>query len=259
MGPVLPYDKSSVKIIEIKNPMSFPIEVYSADFDKKYIEEEEILKRYEFETDVIFEKLRKAGDEFWPEIRQADEKRMQLESMQQRIKDIEQSLENDFNVPEPEDGQEAEPLPEEKVEEKAKLEAEKTDIEQKLNEIEAEKLVVKKVPRKVKERDRVNVILFGPEKCGKSTIAYFLNEEQERGIVNLNELLSWSEKNNSPSYEEISKYLEERDEECKVQEELEKKKKKKKEGEEEFDPLIYKHLPKEMLIKLLRERTSAED
>ena len=45
LGPVLPYSTSAIACIEMKNPMEIPIEVYSLDFDKQYIEEEEILKR----------------------------------------------------------------------------------------------------------------------------------------------------------------------------------------------------------------------
>jgi len=263
MGPVLPYDKSSIKIVELKNPMSFPIEVYSADFDKQHIDEEDILKRYELlnneKGDVIYEQLRKAGQEFWPTIKEADDRRKNLEQMNQRVKEIDQRLTNDFNVAEPEEGKEPEALSEEKQEEKSNLEKEKSDIEQKLVEHEVEKNMTKKVIPQVKKRDRLNLVIFGPEKCGKSTIAYFLSEEHQRGIVNLSDLLSWCEKNNTPSYEEAAKYLAERDEECKAQEELEKKKKKKKPDEEEFDPQVYKHLPKEMLMKLILERTSDED
>mmetsp|Transcript_8825 Transcript_8825/g.8173 ORF Transcript_8825/g.8173 Transcript_8825/m.8173 type:complete len:170 (+) Transcript_8825:2114-2623(+) len=47
LGPVLPYDQNAIQAIELRNPMEQPIEVYSLDFDKKYIEEEEILKRLE--------------------------------------------------------------------------------------------------------------------------------------------------------------------------------------------------------------------
>lgn len=263
MGPVLPYDKSAVKQVEIRNPMSFPIEVYSSDFDKQFIDEEEILKRFEAlnteKGDVIYESLRKAGQEFWPAIKEADQKKRDYDEMTDKVKIIEERLATDFVIPEPEEGKEPEPLSEEKQQEKEELEKEKTELEQKIIEIEAEKNVVKKSRPKVKKRDRLSVILFGPEKCGKSTIAYFLSEEQQRGIVNLNELLSWCEKNNTPTYAEVAKYLEERDEECKAQEELEKKKKKKKEGEEEFDPKVYKYLPKEMLMKLIEERTSHED
>lgn len=82
MGPVLPYDKKSIAEFEIKNPMEFPIEIYSSDFDKKFHEEEEFIKRYEGlinpETGqndlVLFYGLRNAGDEFWSQIKQSDEK-----------------------------------------------------------------------------------------------------------------------------------------------------------------------------------------
>lgn len=263
MGPVLPYDKSAVKTIEIKNPMPFPIEVYSSDFDKQFVEEEEILKRFEplnnEKGDVIFERLRKAGQEFWPNIREADEKKRHLDSLVAQVKALQDRLEKEFVVPPPEEGKDPEPLPDDKQELKSKLEADKADIEAKIAEIDAEKTVSKKTITKVKKRDRLSVILFGPEKCGKSTIAYFLSEEQQRGVVNLSELLSWCEKNSTPSYPEVAKYLLDRDEECKVQEELEKKKKKKKDEVDEFDPKIYKHLPKDMLVKLIAERASYED
>jgi hypothetical protein len=195
MGPVLPYDKTSVKIVEIKNPMNFPIEVFSTDFDKKFMDEEEILKRYEplnnEKGDVIFEELRKAGKEFWPNIKEADEKRKQLEEVQNRIKEIDEKLEKEFIVLEPEEGKDPEPLSEEQQQQKEVLEKEKTTLEQQIQDAEAEKNSVKKVIPKVKKSDRLSIILFGPEKCGKSTIAYFLSEEQQRGIVNLSELLSW--------------------------------------------------------------------
>jgi hydrocephalus-inducing protein len=47
LGPVLPYSNAAMACIEMRNPMDIPIEVYSLDFDKLYIEEEEILKRLE--------------------------------------------------------------------------------------------------------------------------------------------------------------------------------------------------------------------
>jgi hydrocephalus-inducing protein len=85
MGPVLPYNKTSEKIIELKNTMSFPIEVYSTDFDKQFTEEEDILRHYELlnteKSDVIFEKLRKAGTEFWPNIKEADERKKKYDEM----------------------------------------------------------------------------------------------------------------------------------------------------------------------------------
>ncbi len=45
LGPVLPYSTSAIACIEMRNPMEIPVEVYSLDFDKQYLDEEEILKR----------------------------------------------------------------------------------------------------------------------------------------------------------------------------------------------------------------------
>ena len=64
---------------EIKNQMDFPIEIYSTEFDKQYIEEEEILKRYDLlvnpevnQDQTLFYSLRKAGMTFWEKIVKAD-------------------------------------------------------------------------------------------------------------------------------------------------------------------------------------------
>jgi hypothetical protein len=74
--------------IEMRNPMEIPIEVYSLDFDKLYIEEEEILKRLEqFQLpapqnppatpatapppiDPLILSLRMPGMLFWSQLRQ---------------------------------------------------------------------------------------------------------------------------------------------------------------------------------------------
>lgn len=77
MPTVLPYDNSAVKPFEICNPMDIPIEIYSLDFDKQYLEEEEILKRIDsinpaipgFTGEPLFLPLRKPGGEFWSSIR----------------------------------------------------------------------------------------------------------------------------------------------------------------------------------------------
>lgn len=207
MGPVLPYDKSSERVIQLKNLMPFPLEVFSTEFDKQFIEEEEILKRYDplntDKGDPIFETLRKAGSGFWKNIREADEQKRNYEAMQDRIGAIEERLENDFKPPQQEEKpegegdkegdeqKEPEPLSEEQQKEKEELEKEKSELEQKLTEIDSTHKVEKVVKPKVKPRDRLSVIIFGPEKCGKSTLAYFLSEEHQRGIVSLADLLSW--------------------------------------------------------------------
>lgn len=78
LGPVLPYDTKSIEVMTITNSMESAIEFYSLDFDTQYLEEEEIIKRIENFTptgsnEPIFLPFRKAGSEFWPSIKKADE------------------------------------------------------------------------------------------------------------------------------------------------------------------------------------------
>ena len=94
LGPVLPYDRSAIQEFEIRNPMDQPIEVYSLDFDRKYIEEEEILKRVDnFQqhgtNEPLFLSLRKPGGEFWPAIKQQDDNKRRIENLKGEIKQTE--------------------------------------------------------------------------------------------------------------------------------------------------------------------------
>lgn len=43
-GPVLPHAHGDEEEVIVKNPCSFPIEFYCLEFDKKYLEEEKVLK-----------------------------------------------------------------------------------------------------------------------------------------------------------------------------------------------------------------------
>lgn len=97
LGPVLPYDTKSIESFEIVNPMDHPIEIYSLDFDRQYLEEEEIIKRIENFTvtganEPIFLPYRKAGSEFWPSVRKADEVKISTEAIRTSIKKIDESL-----------------------------------------------------------------------------------------------------------------------------------------------------------------------
>lgn len=42
LGPVLPYSEGTMADVMVRNPCSFPVEFYSVDFDKQYLEEEEV-------------------------------------------------------------------------------------------------------------------------------------------------------------------------------------------------------------------------
>ena len=57
-------------------------------------------------------------------------------------------------------------------------------LEAKLAEEESEALEIK-YPTPVKEKDRLNLILIGPEKSGKTTVAKYLAEEHQRCIIKL--------------------------------------------------------------------------
>ena len=42
-GPVLPHSAGDEKEVIVRNPSSFPVEIYSLEFDKQYLEEEKVL------------------------------------------------------------------------------------------------------------------------------------------------------------------------------------------------------------------------
>ena len=91
LGPVLPYDRSAIQEFEIRNPMDQPIEIYSLDFDRQYIEEEDILKRVDNflpngSAEPLFLPLRKPGSDFWPAIKQQDDNKRKIENLKGEIK-----------------------------------------------------------------------------------------------------------------------------------------------------------------------------
>ena len=45
-GPVLPHSSGDEKEVMVKNPSSFPVEIYSLEFDKQYLEEEKVGQEY---------------------------------------------------------------------------------------------------------------------------------------------------------------------------------------------------------------------
>ena len=96
LGPVLPYDTSAVQCIELRNPMEQAIEVLSQDFDKQYLDEEDILKRMEHfgavQPEPLFLPLRAPGGEFWPALREQDDKRRRAEDLKEQLAKIETEL-----------------------------------------------------------------------------------------------------------------------------------------------------------------------
>ena len=97
LGPVLPYDNTAVSSFILRNPMEHAIEIYSTDFDKQFIEEEDILKRMENfsatgANELIFMNYRKAGSEFWPSIRKQDELNTKVAALKEQVKKIDEQL-----------------------------------------------------------------------------------------------------------------------------------------------------------------------
>ena len=52
-GPILPHSAGDEQEVRIKNPCSFPLEVYSLEFDKTYLEEEKVRRRANILTDNV--------------------------------------------------------------------------------------------------------------------------------------------------------------------------------------------------------------
>lgn len=96
LGPVLPYDTSAVQCIELRNPMDQAIEVLSQDFDAQYLEEEEILKRLEpfqgAQPEPLFLALRAPGSEFWPSLREQDDRRRKADELREQLSKVEAEL-----------------------------------------------------------------------------------------------------------------------------------------------------------------------
>lgn len=204
LGPVLPYDRSAIQEFEIRNPMDQPIEIYSLDFDRQYIEEEEILKRVDNfvpngSGEPLFLPLRKPGSEFWPAIKQQDDNKRKIETLKGEIKQSETRIqENDAEEekilehmrtkehreenPKDENGEdwpelaEPEKTQEEVSESRNTLTTLKGDLEAKLAEMLTEQLEVK-MPPALKDEKKLNVILIGPESSGRTTAANFLAQE----------------------------------------------------------------------------------
>lgn len=175
--------------------MEHPIEIYSLDFDKQYQEEEDIIKRMDNfsptgANEPIFLPFRKAGSEFWPSLRKADQIKQETDKIKAAIKKIDEQLEDlvtveqahaayqawESHAQKPE-GQEP-PKPEKTQaqisEERNNLTRQKSDYEGKLADITAENLEVK-LPPPVKEHDKLNLVLIGPNAVGRTTLANYMS------------------------------------------------------------------------------------
>ena len=194
IGPILPYYKYGFAQIEIKNPNDSKIEVYSTDFDKKYKEEENILRYYrnfiKNPEDKIDIKIREAGEPIWGKFQgfytKLNEKIEKFkEYTSEYLKSVNETFENLFT-----------PNHQEKL---ALL------VETMEDEINV------KIPPAIEKKDRVNVILLGPEKSGKTSVVRQQMAKQFRGVVSIKNLLQWNLDNGHPDFtERIEKFKEEK-------------------------------------------------
>jgi polynucleotide 5'-kinase involved in rRNA processing len=60
----------------------------------------------------------------------------------------------------------------------------KGDLESKLAEMLTDALEIK-MPPALKDEKKLNVILIGPESCGRSTAANFLAQEHQRSLIRI--------------------------------------------------------------------------
>lgn len=249
LGPLLPYvDSKQYVPFNLINETTVPIEVYSLQYDKEYLKEEKMLYSYKkFETNKRWPvPVRAPGSGFWKEV--ADEIEIANRTKQRvvRITEIDEKLK-------------AAGLEEEK---KAALLKEKEELEQAKLQDEAIEIGLPQAVPKVKDEKKVNIVIFGWEKCGKSAICDYFANKHKRGIILMCQLLQWNMQKNMPVAQKAQKYLAEKAKEYEVQkEEKEKKMKKLKKGDPEpiLNEADFKVLPKEILVEMLKNRMREED
>ncbi|KAJ3129345.1 hypothetical protein HK098_001757 [Nowakowskiella sp. JEL0407] len=62
MGPILPCSEGTECKVTVYNPTSYPVEIYSTEFDKQYLEEEELMRRSgQFDSGPLFIAPREPG------------------------------------------------------------------------------------------------------------------------------------------------------------------------------------------------------
>lgn len=84
-----------------------------------------------------------------------------------------------------------------------------------------------KLPPAVKEQNKLNLVLVGPQNIDKNIIANYMAQEHQRCIIRLDQLLPYWQNRGHAIAEEANKFLEEKAVELKTaQEELEAKLKK---------------------------------
>ena len=137
---------------------------------------------------------------------------------------------------------------------------EKAELNDKLRELQMSK---KDYPEDVQYPTRIAdnlkrfIVVFGPEKSGKTQLAKTLAKTHLRGVVNMDELLEWNKANKTEAAQKAEDHIYSRIEEKQVytaEKEKERKKKKKKDQDEPINVDHFDWLPEEILVELLQER-----
>ena len=240
VGPSLPYDTRSIVRLDVRNPTEYDTELYSLNFDQTYLQEEEMLRAYEgFNSqENVIVPVRAPNQPFWEKIKKFYEVKQRRSEFNRKMKELN-----------------AQP----QVDQVAKDALQKEIDEYNLANQPVEEVIH---PKQVKDELKHHLIVYGPPGCGRSQLVKFLSKTHHRGIININDLLEWNQKNKTKAAEDAAAYLEEREKAYEaVFAEYDKNKKKKKKGEEDIPPSHdeYTYLTEEIVVALLQERLKSPD
>lgn len=116
----------------------------------------------------------------------------------------------------------------------------------------------------MKEHNKLNLILVGPNQVGRTTVANYMAQEHQRCVIRLDMLVDYWTKRGHAISEEATKFLEEKQAElataiAALEAQKKAKKPKKGEPEPEINQAEYKLLPRELLIRMIQLRVQEED
>ncbi|KAF4655034.1 hypothetical protein FOL46_008426, partial [Perkinsus olseni] len=170
LGPVLPYqqDPPCRQELTLENPTDHPIEIYSVEFDTAYVTEEEMLREYDGydEYSIAEMPMREVGSSSWPRLVENVEKARAKSARAAQRLEVEgsaddETAEGENTIFEPEEDDD---LPEQREED---------------------------YPNRVPPSERLSIILLGPPKTGKTTVARALGVEHLRKHLTVDDCIEW--------------------------------------------------------------------
>ena len=192
IGPVLPYYRYGLAMVEFKNMNDKEIEIYSTDFDKKYLEEENVLRYYrnfaKDPEDKIDVKIRNAGEPVWKKFD------MYYQKLNEKL-DLFKTQCEEFLT---ETGKDFDELITTEMKERLTATIEAFDEECEV-----------KFPPGIPKHDKLSVMLIGPTQSGKSSILKEQIKSHYRGVVSIADLVQWNSDNGfEDSVKKISEHQE---------------------------------------------------